>query len=70
MGIFVAVYLHPKSGQILIPAQAKTTAGFWLQTEPTESAPLSDHRAALAALLKAIRRGNAQIPTPPSVLSH
>jgi hypothetical protein len=53
-----------RSGVAYIPVSAKTEAGFHMDIEPVEVAPVSDSQAFARAIMQTIARGNPRIPTP------
>jgi hypothetical protein len=56
--------LFVRSGIVYIPVAAKTEAGFYMDIEPVEVAPVSDTEAFRKAIMQTIARGHPIIPTP------
>ena len=63
--MLVNVYWNKKTGAVLVPAVAKTEAGFWLDTEPVEVADATFPVSVSEAIKKSAARARIIVPTPP-----
>jgi hypothetical protein len=61
----VSVYWSKTKGLIVIPARAKTEAGFWMDVEPVEVAPLHEQNLVTSAIKRVAFSPLITIPTPP-----
>lgn len=73
--MLINIYWNKKTGDALIPSEAKTEAGFWLDIEPVERALISDPSSLSKALNAAFANSGRIVPTPfgnskPVVLSY
>ena len=60
----VMVYLHIKSGRIMVPSTSKTEAGYYLDCEPVEVATASDLPSISQAIKRSWGRGCKAVATP------
>ena len=60
----VMVYLHIKSGRIMVPSISKTEAGFYLDCDPVEMAEVDNALSISLAVRRTLDRGCTQVPTP------
>jgi hypothetical protein len=63
--MLINVYWNKKTGDLLIPSEAKTEAGFWLDIEPVEHASISDPSSVSKALSMVFAQSGNVVPTPP-----
>jgi hypothetical protein len=75
--MLINVYWNRQTGEVIVPTVAQTEAGFWLDTEPVESADWNDPASVSEAVSNATGRSGRVIPTPsrqefpkPVVLGH
>ena len=67
--MLINVYWNKATGDALIPSEAKTEAGFWLDIEPVERASIRDISSMRQALSLVLARSGKVFPTPPAILS-
>ena len=56
--------LYVRGDKVIVPTTAKAEAGYYLEVEPVEVVAKGDGPGIEKALLFAIARGNARVPTP------
>jgi hypothetical protein len=61
----VSVHWSKAKGLVVIPAKAKTEAGFWIDVEPVEVAPIHDKNLIASAIKRVAFAILRTIPTPP-----
>ena len=56
--------LITRKGQAFVPTMARTEVGFYMGVEPVEVIDMSDPERVEQALVRAVMRGNPEVPTP------
>ncbi len=57
------IFLFKK--QVFVPTMARTKAGFYMGIEPVEVVEAHDRAVLEQAIIRAVKRGNPSVPTPP-----
>jgi hypothetical protein len=62
--LHIHCYFHSATGQLVIPAAAKTEAGFYLEQGPVEIVDIADALAVIHAAKRIWSHGHSVVPTP------
>lgn len=61
----VSVYWSKRKGLVVMPTKARTEAGFWMDVEPVEIAPIHEKKLVTSAIKRIAFAPLMTIPTPP-----